>query len=81
MLDYDREQGKQIQEEILQLTIKVKSDVENNDISKKEIQGRIKFYEKKYRRYRVFLLDPAISPDLIGFQDEIIKLKARLNKS
>ena len=80
MIDYDREQRKEIQEEIRQLTMRVKSDIENNDISKKEIQGRINFYEKKYKRYRVFLLDPAISIDLIGLQDEIIKLKARLKK-
>ncbi len=80
MIDYDREQGIQFQEEIRQLTMRVKSDIENNDISKKEIQGRVDFYEKKYKRYRVFLLDPSISKDLIGFQDEIIKLKARLNK-
>jgi len=81
MIDYDKEKGRQFQDEIRQLTILVKSDVKNINISGAEIQDKIDFHEKKYEGYKILLLDPLICPDLIHYKDEILKLKDQLRKS
>ena len=80
MIDYNKEKGKQFQTEIRKLTVQVKSDIKNNDVSETKIQDKINFYENQYDRYKVLLLDPGISPDLILFKDEILKLKDQLKK-
>ena len=81
MIDYDINKEKEFLEDIRQLTIQVKSDIQNNDLFEAEIHDKINFYEKKYEYYKVFLLDPLISSALILFRDEILKLKDRLKKS
>lgn len=81
MINYDREKSKQFQTEICKLTVQVKSDIKNNGISEEEIQNRINFYEDRYDGYKTLLLDPSISPYLILYKDEIIKLKDQLRKS
>ncbi|GLI56635.1 hypothetical protein PM10SUCC1_21490 [Propionigenium maris DSM 9537] len=81
MIDYNKKKGKQLQEEIRELTVLVRTDIENADISKREILDRISFHEEKYEGFKVLLLDPSICPDLIHYKDEILKLKDQLRKS
>ncbi len=81
MIDYNKKKGKQLQREIRELTVLVRTDVENTDISEREILERITFHEEKYEGFKVLLLDPSICPDLIHYKDEILKLKDQLRKS
>lgn len=81
MIDYNKKKGKQLQEKIRELTVLVRTDIENTDISKREILDRISFHEEKYEGFKVLLLDPSICPDLIHYKDEILKLKDQLRKS
>lgn len=81
MIDYDKEKGKQLQDEIRKLTVLVKSEIKNSNISEAEIKDKVNFHEEKYEGYKIFLLDPSICPDLIHYKDEILKLKDQLRKS